>query len=212
MHSESEGLTVRDDVIYGATPASSPFFGTASPPLAADLTYSAGWDAAGTGRAKTPAYVERDVAWVAHLQLHPADRPRSPPAPPRCASVTPPSRSLRRPPQALSGSWVEGHPGVASEVGVIPCAPPPSTCAGRPRTSPARAAPGRPAPCRPRPHLAPTGTEQPAAGGGRQVIVADFALDHHTDLANTDRLIDRTTGITWEVDTAIPGSGSASTT
>lgn len=78
VHSEAEGLTVRDDVIYGATPASSPFFGTASPPLAADLTYSAGWDAAGTGRAKTPAAVERDVAWVAHMLLHPADRPQVP--------------------------------------------------------------------------------------------------------------------------------------
>lgn len=78
VHSEAEGLTVRDDVIYGATPASSPFFGTASPPLAADLTYSAGWASDGTGRARTPAYVERDVAWVAHLQLHPADRAQVP--------------------------------------------------------------------------------------------------------------------------------------
>lgn len=78
VHSEAEGLTVRDDVVYGASPASSPFFGTSSPPLATDLTYSAGWASDGTGRARTPAYVERDVAWVAHLQLHPADRPQVP--------------------------------------------------------------------------------------------------------------------------------------
>lgn len=54
---------------------------------------------------------------------------------------------------------------------------------------------------------APTGTETPAPGGGRQTITATFLLDHHTDLANTDRLVDHTTGITWEVDTAVPRVG-----
>lgn len=75
VHSEANGLTVRDDVVYGATPVSSPsFYGLASPPVATTLTYSAGWAADGTGRAKTPAGVERDVAWVAHMLLHPTDR------------------------------------------------------------------------------------------------------------------------------------------
>lgn len=69
VHSEANGLTVRDDVVYGATPVSS---------VATTLTYSAGWAADGTGRAKTPAGVERDVAWVAHMLLHPADRPQVP--------------------------------------------------------------------------------------------------------------------------------------
>lgn len=54
---------------------------------------------------------------------------------------------------------------------------------------------------------APSGIETAAPGGGRQVITASFALDHHTDLRNTDRLIDATTGITWEVDTAVPRIG-----
>jgi len=78
VHSEAEGLTVRDDVIFGASPTSTTFYGVGAPPAATELTYTAGWSATGDGRARTPAYVERDVAWVAHLQLHPADRAQVP--------------------------------------------------------------------------------------------------------------------------------------
>lgn len=103
---------------------------------------------------------------------------------------------------------VEGHEGVAEAVAVIPIC---TTTVDVKRATEDEPGEGRTWATRHRAvraHIsAPTGTEQPAAGGGRQVIVADFALDHHTDLANTDRLIDRTTGITWEVDTAIPRVG-----
>lgn len=54
---------------------------------------------------------------------------------------------------------------------------------------------------------APTGVDTFAPGGGRAVTTATFLIDHLTDVAITDRLYDRTTGITWEVDAATPRVG-----
>lgn len=103
---------------------------------------------------------------------------------------------------------VEGDQGVAAEVAVIPLC---TTTVDVKRATEDEPGEGRTWATRHRnvrAHIsAPTGSEQAAPGGGRQVIVADFALDHHTDLANTDRLVDRVTGITWEVDTAVPRVG-----
>lgn len=79
VESEANGLTVSDDIIYGASPDGSPALDAwGSPPTASTLTYTAGWSATGTGRHRTPGYVERDVAWVAHFLLHPATQPRLP--------------------------------------------------------------------------------------------------------------------------------------
>lgn len=79
VHSESTGLEVRDDVIYGASPDSSPSLDAyGAPPTAATLTYTAGWKADGTGRAKTPGLVERDLAWCAHALLRPSATTRIP--------------------------------------------------------------------------------------------------------------------------------------
>ena len=75
VHSESTGLEVRDDVIYGASPDSAPSLDAyGAPPTAATLTYTAGWKSDGTGRAATPAGVESDVVWAAYRLLRPAEQ------------------------------------------------------------------------------------------------------------------------------------------
>ena len=76
VHSEANGLTVQDDVVYGASPDSVPgsFEAFGAPPTAATLTYTAGWKSDGTGRAATPAGVESDVVWAAYRLLRPTDQ------------------------------------------------------------------------------------------------------------------------------------------
>lgn len=54
---------------------------------------------------------------------------------------------------------------------------------------------------------APSGVDTFAPGGGRVVTTATFIVDHLTDVALTDRLVDRTTGTVWEVDAAVPRVG-----
>lgn len=103
---------------------------------------------------------------------------------------------------------VAGNEGVAEAVGVIPLC---TTTVDVKRATEDEPGEGRTWATRHRnvrAHISsPTGSEQAAPGGGRQVVVADFELDHHRDLRNTDRLVDRVTGITWEVDTAVPRVG-----
>jgi hypothetical protein len=73
-----DGLTVRFDTVYGASPVSSPVtpgdYGAIFP-LVASITYTAGWDPTVTDRNDPtflPGYVERDLAFVAYHLLRPA--------------------------------------------------------------------------------------------------------------------------------------------
>lgn len=69
------GLTHEQGVIYGASPTSVPGFGSwGSPPMMAEVTYTAGFDPDETDPNEVdylPRYIQRDIAWAAKALLEP---------------------------------------------------------------------------------------------------------------------------------------------